>query len=75
MLSQGGGGGGAMCVEMGFMRTFPRNQDATVKLKSNFYQILVVFNTLADPNSIKKLNLSIHCQILVVLAISRHPFY
>ena len=22
------------CVEMGFTRTFPRNQDATVKLKS-----------------------------------------
>ena len=28
------GGGGALCVEMGFMWTFPRNQDATVKLKS-----------------------------------------
>ena len=27
-------GGGALCVEMGFTWTFPRNQDATVKLKS-----------------------------------------
>ena len=27
-------GRGALCVEMGFTWTFPRNQDATVKLKS-----------------------------------------
>ena len=26
-------GGGALCVEMGFTWTFPRNKDATVKLK------------------------------------------
>ena len=34
-----------LCVEMGFTRTFPRNQDETLKLKSKliFYQILVVF--------------------------------
>ena len=34
--------GGALCVEMGFTWTFPRNQDAKVKL-NHFYQILVVF--------------------------------
>ena len=33
-VESGGGGTGALCVEMGFMWTFPRNQDATVKLKS-----------------------------------------
>ena len=32
-------GGGALCVEMGFMWTFPRNQDATVKLKSELISI------------------------------------
>ena len=26
--------GGALCVEMGFTWTFPRNQEGTVKLKS-----------------------------------------
>ena len=30
---------GALCVEMGFMWTFPRNQDATVKLKSELISI------------------------------------
>ena len=33
------GGGGALCVEMGFTWTFPRNQDATVKLKSELISI------------------------------------
>ena len=28
-----------LCVEMGFTWTFPRNQDATVKLKSEFVSI------------------------------------
>jgi hypothetical protein len=28
-----------LCVEIGFMWTFPRNQDATVKLKSEFISI------------------------------------
>ena len=32
-------GGGALCVEMGFTWTFPRNQDATVKLKSELISI------------------------------------
>ena len=32
-------GGGALCVEMGFTRTFPWNQDATVKLKSELISI------------------------------------
>ena len=31
--------GGALCVEMGFTWTFPRNQDATVKLKSELISI------------------------------------
>ena len=44
----------ALCVEMGFTWTFPRNQDATVKLRSElisikFYQF---FNTLANPKLI-----------------------
>ena len=30
---------GVLCVEMGFMWTFPRNQDATVKLKSELISI------------------------------------
>ena len=30
---------GALCVEMGFTWTFPRNQDATVKSKSDFISI------------------------------------
>ena len=30
---------GALCVEMGFTRTFPRNQDATVKLKFELISI------------------------------------
>ena len=29
----------ALCVEMGFTWTFPRNQDATVKLKSELISI------------------------------------
>ena len=33
------GGGGALCVEMGFTWTFPRNQDATAKLKSELFSI------------------------------------
>ena len=33
-----------LCVEMGFTWTFPRNQDATLKLKAHLlYLILVVF--------------------------------
>ena len=32
-LRAGGTWGGALCVEMGFTWTFPRKQDATVKLK------------------------------------------
>ena len=32
-------GWGALCVEMGFMWTFPRNQDVTVKLKSELISI------------------------------------
>ena len=32
-------GRGALCVEMGFTWTFPRNQDATVKLKSELISI------------------------------------
>ena len=38
-VHEGGGGEGALCVEMGFTRTFPRNQDATVKLKSELVSI------------------------------------
>ena len=34
-----GGQGGALCVEMGFTWTFPRNQDAKVKLKSELISI------------------------------------
>ena len=34
------GGGGALCVEMGFTWTFPRNQDATVKSKSELISII-----------------------------------
>ena len=34
-----GGGGGALCVKMDFTWTFPRNQDATVKLKSELISI------------------------------------
>ena len=30
---------GALCVEIGFTWTFPRNQDATVKLKSELISI------------------------------------
>ena len=30
---------GAPCVEMGFTRTFPGNQDVTVKLKSELISI------------------------------------
>ena len=30
---------GALCVEMGFTWTFPRNQDVTVKLKSELISI------------------------------------
>ena len=30
---------GALCVEMGFTWTFPRNQDAIVKLKSELISI------------------------------------
>ena len=58
----------ALCVEMGFTWTFPRNQDATVKLKSELISIKFqqFFNTLADPKLIcsiqtipkKKVNLS-----------------
>ena len=33
------GTGGPLCVEMGFNWTFPRNQDATVKLKSELISI------------------------------------
>ena len=33
--------GGALCVEMGFTRTFLRNQDATLKLKSELIPIKV----------------------------------
>ena len=33
------GAGRALCVEMGFMWTFPRNQDAKVKLKSELISI------------------------------------
>ena len=33
------GSAGAMCVEMGFMWTFLRNQDASVKLKSELISI------------------------------------
>ena len=32
-------GGGTLCVEMGFTWTFSRNQDATVKLKSELISI------------------------------------
>ena len=32
-------GGGALCVEMGFAWTYPRNQDATVKLVSELISI------------------------------------
>ena len=32
-------GGGVLCVEMGFTWTFPRNEDATVKLKSELVSI------------------------------------
>ena len=32
-------GGGALSVEMGFTWTFPRNQDATVKLKPELISI------------------------------------
>ena len=35
-MDRNGKGGGALCVEMGFAWTFPKNQDATVKLKSEF---------------------------------------
>ena len=35
----------ALCVEMGFKWTFPRNQDATVKLKSNFSSFLIPLPT------------------------------
>ena len=38
-------GGGALCVEMGFTWTFPRNQDATVKLISNFSSFLIPLPT------------------------------
>ena len=31
----GGRAAGTLCVEMGFTWTFPRNQDASVKLKSD----------------------------------------
>ena len=31
---------GALCVEMDFTWTFPRNLDATVKLKSEFISII-----------------------------------
>ena len=31
--------GVALCVEMGFMWTFPSNQDATVKIKSELISI------------------------------------
>ena len=34
-----GRGGGALCVEMGFTWTFPRNQDAIVKLKTELISI------------------------------------
>ena len=34
-----GGAGGTLCVEMGFTWTFLRNQDATVKLKSELISI------------------------------------
>ena len=36
---KGVNGGGALCVEMGFTWKFPRNQDATVKLKSELISI------------------------------------
>ena len=32
-------GEGTLCVEIGFTQTFPRNQDATVKLKSELISI------------------------------------
>ena len=35
------GGRGALCVEMGFTWTFPRNQDATVKLEYELISIKV----------------------------------
>ena len=47
-------GGGVLCFEWGFMRTFPRNQDVTVKLKSEliFIKFWYFFNVLADPKPI-----------------------
>ena len=50
----GGGGWGALCVEMGFRWTFPGNQDSTVKIKSELISIKLqqFFNTLADPKLI-----------------------
>ena len=44
----------SLCVEMVFTWTFPRNQNATVKLKSEFISIKFqqFFNTLADPKLI-----------------------
>ena len=38
-LAELGGLGGALCVEMGFTSTFPRYQDAKVKLKSELISI------------------------------------
>ena len=48
------GRGGALCVEICFIQTFPRNQDVTVKLKSEliFIKFQYFFNVLADPKSI-----------------------
>ena len=46
--------GGPLCVEMVFSWTFPRNQDATVKLKFEFISIKfwLFFNILANPKLI-----------------------
>ena len=44
----------ALCVEIGFTRTFARNQDVTVKLKSEliFIKFQYFFNVLVDPKPI-----------------------
>ena len=51
-----------LCFEWSFTRTFPRNQDATVKLKSELISIKFkyYFNTLADTKLIFPIQ-TIHC--------------
>ena len=48
-------GGGHCVLKQGFMRTFPRHQDVTVKLKFEFIFIKFqhIFNVLADQKPIR----------------------